>query len=196
MAFESANMVLMAHGANFKAYKYESTSDSLATIEADDYFDGYFDQLRVGDVLTVKGSDGSRMYTVTTSSSSAVLVTPFEGQNKVFAHDSTTSMNVPNSGVVTFTPTTVLSGTFEIASAPYPGATLTLVDLDGTTSIAVLVVGATTSVITFGQGTNNKLQLITFGAVELIGLSTTKWGVRGISNTDVTTSHADVQFLN
>ena len=69
MAFAKANMVLMAHGNNVKLYSYESTADTLATIEAADYFDGFGDQLRVGDVLMVKGSDGSRMYTFSTAAS-------------------------------------------------------------------------------------------------------------------------------
>ena len=195
MAYDAAGFTLWAHGNNFKLLKYESTVDTLATIEADDYFDSYGDQVRVGDVCMVKGSDGSRMYTFTTAASTDVAVTPYEGQNKVFAHDSTTSMNVPNHGVVTFNPSSVVTGTYEIASAPYPGATLTLMVLHATTSIAVSVVGATTSVIEFGQLANNEVQLLNGGAVELIGLSTTVWGCRGIFEVDVTSINASVQFL-
>lgn len=195
MAFSASEMVLMAHGNNVKLYTYESTSDTLATIEAADYFDSFGDQIRAGDIIMVKGSDGSRMLNVTTGNTTDVVAQAYEGMNSVFAHDLSTSIATPASGVVTFTPTSVLGAPY-VVPVPHPGATLTLVDLTGTTSIIVNLVGPTTSVITFGQGTNNKVALMSFGAVELVGLSATKWGVRGFSNTDVTTSLSDVQFLN
>lgn len=177
MAFASANITLWGHGANFKFIKYESTSDTLATIEAADYFDSYGDQVRVDDVLIAKGTDGTRMYTFTTAASTDVAITPMEGQGALTAHDATTSTAVPAQGIVTFNPTSVLTGTFEITDVPHPGAKLTLVDLNATTSITIAFEGATTSVIEFGQNSNNTLTLQFGGMVKLEALSASIWGL-------------------
>ena len=176
MAFNSANMVLMAHGNNVKLYKYESTSDTLATIEAADYFDGFGDQLRVGDVLMVKGSDGSRMYTFTTAASTDVAITAYEGQTPVFAHSLSTSINVQADGVVTFSPSSVLTGDFQIGSPPYPGRKLTVIDLGSSTSIAIRLVGSTTSTVGFGKDTAKTLTIQNGGRVDLMGHSALIWG--------------------
>ena len=176
MAFNSANMVLMAHGNNVKLYSYESTSDTLATIEAADYFDNFGDQLRVGDLLMVKGSDGSRMFTITTAASNDVAITAYEGQSPVFAHSLSTSITVQTDGVVTFSPSSVLTGDFQIGSPPYPGRRLTLIDLGSSTSIAIRLVGSTTSTVGFGKDTAKVLTIENGGQIDLLGRSVLIWG--------------------
>ncbi len=176
MAFLSADMVLMAHGNNVKSLKYESTADTLATIEAADYFDSFGDQVRVGDVLMVKGTDGSRMYTFTTAGSTDVAITAYEGQNPVFAHSLSTSISVQADGVVTFSPSTVLTGDYQIGSPPYPGRKLTLIDLGSSTSIAIRLVGSTTSTVGFGKDTAKSLTIENGGRIDLMGHSALIWG--------------------
>ena len=176
MAFAKANMVLMAHGNNVKLYSYESTSDTLATIEAADYFDDFGDQLRVGDLLMVKGSDGSRMFNFTTAASTDVAITAYEGQSPVFAHSLSTSITVQADGVVTFSPSSVLSGDFQIGSPPYPGRKLTLIDLGSSTSIAIRLVGSTTSTVGFGKDTAKTLTIQDGAMVNLMGRSALIWG--------------------
>lgn len=177
MAFSASEMVLMAHGNNVKLYSYESTSDTLATIEAADYFDNFGGQLRVGDVLMVKGSDGSRMYTFTTAATTDVAITAYEGQSPVFDHSLSTSISVQADGVVSFTPTTVLTGDYQIGSPPYPGRRLTAFLVGSSTSIAIRLVGSTTSTVGFGKDTAKSLTIENGGMVHLLGRSALIWGL-------------------
>ena len=98
MALVKTDLVLMGDGRAYKDYRYESTSDTLATIEADAYFDSLADMFRTNDLIEAWGTDGYRKYKVTRSASDITLsVVDFENAVTV----ASTSANLPNFGTVT-----------------------------------------------------------------------------------------------
>ena len=60
---------------------YESTGETIATITAANYFAADPQRLSAGDLVYVKGSDGVRLVTVTSASTSASVVGRFSGSN-------------------------------------------------------------------------------------------------------------------
>lgn len=77
MALVKTDLVLMGDGRAYKDYRYESTSDTLATIEADGYFDSLADMFRTNDIIDVFGSDSYKRYKVTRASSDITLAVLF-----------------------------------------------------------------------------------------------------------------------
>lgn len=88
MAFDATKMVLIGHGAGLKVYFYDAGADTMATVKAADYFNGFVDQLAVKDLVYVVANDGQFWQrcsandgsTVTMASlSSAVVLTDSSG---------------------------------------------------------------------------------------------------------------------
>ena len=171
MALVKTDLVLMGDGRAYKDYRYESTSDTLATIEADAYFDSLADMFRTNDLIEAWGTDGYRKYKVTRSASDIALsVVDFE--NAVTT--ATTSGNLPNFGTV-IVPAASTAAAYTIDD-PIAGLEVTLVQ-DNTTTTGFTVTANTTGV-GFNQAGDN---VLTFNgaddAVVLRGLSTTKWRI-------------------
>ncbi len=171
MALVKTNLVLMGDGRAFKDYRYESTSDTLATIEADAYFDSMADMFRTNDVIEVWGTDGYRKYKVTRSRSDITLsVVDFE--NAVTT--ATTSANLPAFGTVIL-PAASTAAAYTIDD-PIAGLEVTLIQ-DNTTTTGFTVTTATTGV-SYNEAGN---RIATFNgaddAIVLRALSTTRWGV-------------------
>lgn len=84
MAFTSKSFT-KAHGypsdsdAMFNIWKYRSLTDTMGTILAADYFATYGDELNVGDIIHIIGTDGYGDYRVTAASSTSVSVQAYAG---------------------------------------------------------------------------------------------------------------------
>ena len=138
MALVKTDLVLMGDGRAYKDYRYESTSDTLATIEADAYFDSLADMFRTNDLIEAWGTDGYRKYKVTRSASDIALsVVDFE--NAVTT--ATTSGNLPNFGTV-IVPAASTAAAYTIDD-PIAGLEVTLVQ-DNTTTTGFTVTANTT----------------------------------------------------
>lgn len=65
------------HSSNPKFFTYATSTDSYATVVANDYFLPVYNYLSVGDLIYLKTSDKIAMATVTTVSDSSVVIAPF-----------------------------------------------------------------------------------------------------------------------
>ena len=171
MALVKTDLVLMGDGRAYKDYRYESTSDTLATIEADGYFDSLADMFRTNDLVEAWGTDGYRKYKVTRSASDITLsVVDFE--NAVTT--ATTSANLPNFGTV-IVPAASTAAAYTLDD-PIAGLEVTLVQNNTTTTGFTVTTNSTG--VTYNQAGN---RTATFNgaddAIVLRALSTTRWGV-------------------
>lgn len=191
MALVTTDLVLMAHGANFKSYVYESTADTLATIEASGYFDSMAVQFRTNDILTVTGTDGARMYKITATATVVTLGSWDPGQSIVRSVSTTTTSTatIGNSGIVLLTPTSVSTG-LEV-DVPYAGADLTIINNATTSSKSAALAAATNS--KFNVSADGTATLKGAGGVmRLLGLSSSEWAE---TKADITPSTSpDVKF--
>ena len=77
MAFIASDMKLINGADGFNAYHY-TTNDNLATVAGANYFDAFYAQLNVGDLLFVSadldGTVATQQYVVSASSDSAVTI--------------------------------------------------------------------------------------------------------------------------
>lgn len=77
MSFTLANLQNLSGSGNApKVWTYENTSDTVATIIADDYFLNASSLLEVGDTIYCRGSNGTAWATVTAVSATTVTVGP------------------------------------------------------------------------------------------------------------------------
>lgn len=75
MAFDASNMALVADGNNRKVYAYGSTADAMSTILGAAYFDAFYAQLDVGDlVICQDSSDLVAIARVSASASTGVTL--------------------------------------------------------------------------------------------------------------------------
>lgn len=75
MAFSASAMALLGDGGDKKLYHYDSGADAMSTILGANYFDGFWQQLSVGDVVICQdSSDLVALARITASSSTAVTV--------------------------------------------------------------------------------------------------------------------------
>jgi len=74
MAYANGSLVLWAHGNDKKLFRYDSSTDTLATINTAGYFNNSDDNLRmaVGDLIMVVASDATATLKVDSISSGAV----------------------------------------------------------------------------------------------------------------------------
>ena len=178
MAFTNTNLVLLAHGNDYKRWAYVTTADTAAQVRAVGFFNNTDDDVRmsVGDTIIVFASDQTVRLKVASISSGAVTTRADTGV-AIFAHGLTTSVAVPGAGVVTFNPTSDAMGTFPIEDLE-PGALLELINISTTTSATALFGGVTTS-LGFGILGENTLELIVGGSVQLRALTTTTTAIVG-----------------
>lgn len=197
MAFTNTNLVLLAHGNDFKVFGYVTTADTAATVRAVGYFNNTDDGIRMtaNDVIIAVCSDTTVRLKVASVSSGAVTTANDTGV-AIFAHDLTTSLAVPSTGVVTFNPTSDAMGQFQLAAAPVPGDLLELYNLSATTSASVQIVGATTSADMFGLVANNDLELFYGGSVSLRAVSTTQWALAGSGASPTTSQGGHLALTN
>jgi hypothetical protein len=78
MAFSASEMVLMAQGNNHKLYHY-LTTDAATTIDGAGYFNGFAEQLDVGDVIKAITVDDVDNPTAVTGASEHVVVSNAAG---------------------------------------------------------------------------------------------------------------------
>lgn len=77
MAFDSANLSLLAYGNGFGLYHYSTTADDIAAVLASGYMNNSDDNLNlaVGDALYVRATDGQMILRVDTVSAAGVVDT-------------------------------------------------------------------------------------------------------------------------
>lgn len=176
MAFDTADLVLLAHGNDKKLFYHDAnnSSDSLATVVASGYYNNNDDDIRMvaGDLIFVKASDATAMLEVTSVSSGSVS-TQIADQSAVAAHESaSTSANLSAVGISQLEAT---GGATYTLDAPFAGAIKYLIRTS-TSGSAINVDTATTS-ITY-EGTNDRAVFTNAeDALVLVGLSATRWGV-------------------
>lgn len=75
MAFDASNMALIADGNDRKVYVYGSADDAMSSILGAAYFDAFYAQLDVGDLVICQDSaDQVAIVRVTASSSTGVTL--------------------------------------------------------------------------------------------------------------------------
>lgn len=81
MAYANGSLVLWAHGNDKKLFRYDSATDTLATINTAGYFNNTDDNLRmaVGDLIMVVASDTTATLKVESISSGAVTTSDLAG---------------------------------------------------------------------------------------------------------------------
>ena len=80
MAFSATTIPLIAHGNNKKLYFYSSSADAMSTILGSGYFNSFYEQLDVGDVIICQDSANLvSLARITASSSTAVTVSYVTG---------------------------------------------------------------------------------------------------------------------
>lgn len=168
MAFSASNMVLWADGNAEKLYKYTTSSDSMATVLADGYFDSFDEQCQTGDVVFIEATDSSALYTMTVITDDIEL-TPLSYEAPVFTASTGTNLRAFGTHRITST----AAATY-ILDDPVVGSTVTLYNDAGTTTINTVLLASTT---VFFDGSNRKIE---FNGVDetvtLRGLTSTLWG--------------------
>ena len=80
MSFSSSNLSVLAYANNFTLWHY-TTTDDIAAIETDGYFDAAGDMLRVNDLMIVNadtdGTPATDFYIVTANTNGDVTVTAY-----------------------------------------------------------------------------------------------------------------------
>lgn len=179
MAYTDGNLVLWAHGNGKKLFRYDSSTDAMATVNTAGYFNNTDDDIimAVGDLIYVKASDSTAVLEVASLSSGAVTTSLIGGVGaEETVAGSTATVAIAATGLTNLTSTaaqTVALG------GPVAGAKKSIIKTGGSTAIITVNSGSTD--ITF-DGTNQNL---TFDAanesVILEGISATRWGI--MSNT-------------
>lgn len=177
MAYAASGLILLAHGANEKIFKYVSSADALATIIAADYFLDSYEQFQAGDLLIIEDSGGLvSFWRITAASSTTVTVAQASGG--VVANSETVSATttvLAGTGVTRLTATA--TKTFQMA-APTLGA-MKILTKEGATTI-IVTVSATDASANFDGGSKQTLVFSTNGGSALLfGLSATRWVVIG-----------------
>jgi hypothetical protein len=174
MAFDSTTMVLMAHGNNFKQYHYE-TADALRAVEADGYFDAFDEQLRSGDLIWVRASDGSRLYEATVAADDVSLAAYSHGSAKVTT--ASTTANIANHGLTQLAATSTQTKAY-VLDDPVAGIEKRLVATGGSTNQTVTVQSTATTLLSTGGNTIGFT--MPSQAVTLVGRSTSAWALAAI----------------
>jgi hypothetical protein len=175
MAYAASGLVLWAHGNDKKMFRYDSSTDTFATIAAAGYFanTANLSRLSVGDVVYVVGSDGAGWLKVTAVAATTGSVTTASTGASIVATASTAS-TLAATGVA------VISSTAAQAYAlptPYPGARLTILKTSSSTAVQTVssTLGGTAATIGLTGVT------LTFSAsdqsVILEGVTATKWQI-------------------
>lgn len=153
MAFDIANLTLMAHGNGRNVYYYSTTADTIATILASGYFgqdsasgQQSSDMLSAGDLIIVSGSDGLMNLRVDTVSGTTV----------------TTEVGAGEAQWLQVSIATLTSSGGQYVPAPFDGVVrrvkaVTNGEIDTTTVLTVLnggvaMTGGTISLDQSGQG--------------------------------------------
>lgn len=175
MAYEAGNLILLAHGADRKLYKYQTTVDTLRTITSANktYFGVIEGGLDATDLMWVKGSDAEGMFRVSAVGTNSTTVT-LEPVNEVFALPtaSTTANLVPygifrstaSGSTLTFT----LDMPLGIGAKKILAVTLSTALTVQTASTAVGSIDSTGVSILFNAANQ---------AVELTAFSTANWTI-------------------
>ncbi len=74
MAFDRANLSLLAYANGFKLWHYKSSADAGATIATVDYFLAAIADLSVGDLMVVQASDMTGLVAVNEAAAGVVDV--------------------------------------------------------------------------------------------------------------------------
>lgn len=171
MAFDLSNMVLMAHGNNFKQYHYE-TADALRTVEADGYFDAFDEQVRSGDLIWVRASDGSRLYEATVATDDVNLAAYSHGGAKVTT--ASTTANISSHGLTQLAATSTQSKSY-VLDDPVAGIEKRLAATGGSTNQTVTAQSTATTFLSTG-GTSIAFTMPS-QSVTLVGRSTSAWAL-------------------
>lgn len=159
MAFSSQTFDPQGQGTkgNIKIGTYNTSADSLATVEASGYFSSSFvsTTMNTGDLLVVNASDGIATYSLTVSGTT-VTIAKVPGDQLVTTADS--DVTLPGHGHVSL-PSTAASS---LSLGPIAvGEEVSLIKTGGTTTITAVIPSTTT--VFFGSASNRKLS---FDAIE------------------------------
>lgn len=175
MAFSATGLVLLSHGNDKKMFRYDSTADTLATINTAGYFNNTDDNIRMvaGDLIYVKASNTTAVLVVSSVSSGSV--TTAVAESVVYHEDiagSTATLTASATGITNLTSTGVQTVALTI---PFAGAYKSIIKTGASTAIITVTSGSTA--VTF-NGTNTNLTFDAAGeAVVLTGLSATRWAI-------------------
>ena len=176
MAYAASGLVLWSHGNDKKFFRYDSATDTFATIAAAGYFanTANLSRLSVGDMVYANGSDTSGFLKVTVVAATTGSVTTATVAGSDLLTTASTASTLPGSGAV------VISSTAAQAYAlptPYPGAKLSIVKTSSSTAVQTVsstlggvaaTVGLTGVTLTFSASDQS---------VILEGISATKWQI-------------------
>lgn len=176
MSFSSTGLILLAHGANEKIFKYVSAADAIATIMAADYFLTRYEQFQAGDLIIIEDSTGELFFAKVSAASSTTVTLQAVNSNGAVETISLTTSVISAHGITHLT--FGASKTVQLA-APYAGARKVLTKTTGASTI-VVTVSATDASANFDGGTKQTLVFTMTGSAALLfGVSATRWVVVG-----------------
>ncbi len=190
MAYSGSGLVLMSHGNDKKFYRYTSTADAMATIEAAGYFTNTTNsanRMSVGDTIEIRASNGLKMLEVGSVSAAGsvtlkVSMPDSRASSLLVPTTSTTLFNQPStatelpaSGLIVINTTSTASVTWTVA-APYAGAELKVFSLSSAPVTLHLSTAAGTTPTWDGTNSNVSSTLAS-QQLHVIGLSATRFGV-------------------
>ncbi len=185
MAYAASGLVLLAHGADKKFWRYDSTADALATIETAGYFINTtnINRMSVGDTILVFASNAQKWLRVTVvhaTTGSITTVGAFGESGALLVSSSlgntpSTLTELQASGVIAILTTSTAAATWTVA-APYLGADLKVFNLSSAPITLHLSTAAGTTPT--WDGTNDDLvSTLALQSFNAVGLSATRFGV-------------------
>ncbi len=187
MAFAGSGLVLLDHGADKKFWRYDSSTDAMATIETAGYFantTSAASRLSVGDTIIVFASNGQKWLRVTVISAAGAITTAGvfgDMGTTLVTTTSTTVFNTPStatelpiSGALSLATTSTAAGLW-VLNGPYPGADLKVHSL---TSAPITLRLSTSGGAATWDGTNDDALFTQVGqTLHAVGLSTLRMGI-------------------
>ncbi len=187
MAFAGSGLVLLDHGADKKFWRYDTSTDALATVEAAGYFANTTNsacRMSVGETIIVFASNAQKWLRVTVISAAGSITTVGvfgDMGTMLVTTTSTTVFNQPStatelpiSGVLSLNTTSTAAGLW-VLNGPYPGADLKVHSL---TSAPITLRLSTSGGAATWDGTNDDaLFTLTGQSLHAVGLSTLRMGI-------------------
>jgi hypothetical protein len=174
MAYAAAGLVLWAHGNDKKLFRYDSSTDTFATIAAAAYFanTANLSRMVVGDLIYVNGSDTAGWLKVTIVAATTGSITTATAAQADAIFTASTASTLPGSGTVQITSTAAQAYALP---APIPGQRLTIIKTSSSTAVQTVssTLGGTAATIGLAGVT------ITWTAADqslvLEGVTSTRW---------------------
>ncbi len=190
MAYTASDLVLLAHGADKKFWRYDSSTDLMTTISAAGYFANttILNRMSVGDTILVFASNTQKWLRVTAVSAtgSVTTVTLYGDVGTALTIGTTsgaTTLSTPSTtlevpaGVIFLSSSSTQSGQWTVAP-PLPGTEIKVFRLTSSTAIFTLHLSTANGTIPTWDGTNDDLSSsLTLQSFFAVGVSTALYGV-------------------